>query len=321
MKVRKHHNYHLMKGVSDSLYLAFVSILSIGGAFYIYNDINANNTNSSIASEPAAKDTNNQDLLESLLKHQSADKKAIEQNNIAESTIEKAPKTEIQANLVAPQAETINRTDEIKTEAKIETTKEKVVETTTPPSKPALLVVEKSSEQTEKTVLIEKKSPELVKESVTMPIAKAEDKKPEPGLQQQATAAEAEIATQENSSNAVTQEPASMDHSMPIHRMPVPQAQHPMMYQAQRYMPQPFMQAPYYLGNGNYQNRNINTNNQPYPQQANFQQLNFQQQRGQYYTQQQRPQQFEQQRRAYPNQNRPYPEQYEYAPWNPGRFY
>jgi len=49
VKTKQHKSSNFMKGVSDTIYLAFVGILSVGGTVYIYNDINANKAASPVS--------------------------------------------------------------------------------------------------------------------------------------------------------------------------------------------------------------------------------------------------------------------------------
>jgi hypothetical protein len=330
----------LMKGVSDTVYLAFVGVVSIGGAFYIYNDIATNQTV-----------TQNTIVIEKV-----ADK--ADEPKVLAVGIEKTKTTLVEPKSIetkdpvthAPIIEAISQksvteiTPAANNVVNIETTKTPVVTTTIAvekPLEPETNSIEASIEKAPETI-IEKAPETTAPETTTETVASEEpsaDKEPSAHKEvstvveevKQAVTSEVKqaITSSEENFNAMNN-PHGFMHPAAMPPMPMPDDVQPQyneaMQQATQYMPPEYRQyAPTYNNNPIRNNRN----NQGYSDQGyrgqgykdNNQQQNYNSQSPQNW---QEPQ-MQQQRGQYNNMNQNYtPENYapeNYAPWNPGRFY
>ena len=305
MKTKQLNRSYFMKGVSDTIYLAFVGILSVGGAVYIYNDINANKSALAISSESekpisvASQETAplNETKQESNTTALAVEEKvAIIETQESNSQVAVTKTPEVQNEQANPVAEAVIEKANIKTELLTETQSTATTESTVEVQ--ADIIETKTVETTASTVPVvapttENATTETITTTENIPVTNTSE-----------VSAQNSVATSQEMVNteAVNSNPATTNNNMP---MPVPNMQGFMppeynyqMHQAARYMPQPYMQEPYYGDNRNYQ-------------------VTYEQK--QYELQQYEQQRAQQQRRQYQNTNNPYPDQY--TPWNPGRFY
>jgi hypothetical protein len=319
---RHTNNFASMKGVSDTIYLAFVSILIIGGSYYIYNDINAAKPLEIISSDASLSEVNNTPSTPLLEQKQQPITVEAKKNEITiiENQQAAEPQPVVETQVAVPPAPVVE-IQAVETPA-VET---QVVETPAVAPLETALSEQKNQQQSpiSQTKVIEKVAVEN-KPTATIvdssSLKSSEDKADSKTTQEKATTEETTTKTNtltnnlDSSPQPVTENnvnPAARYNRMPMpnmQRMVPPRYNYP-MNQAAEYMPHPYMQNPYYGGNQGYRGNAYpqnykNPNNQPYQQrgQQRGQQENYQQQGGQYR-----------------NTNRPYPEQY--TPWNPGRFY
>ncbi|MFK5891936.1 MAG: hypothetical protein QM504_01800 [Pseudomonadota bacterium] len=290
-------NYSLMKGVSDTFYLAFVSILVIGGSYYIYNDINTPKSSVQISSEAnkpsktvahGIPETIAIELKEKIITIEALKKETPVVENQQSGT--EKPVLEVPVAEAAVVKETLVKETAVK-EPVVEAA---VVETQVADSVATSVGNDKAKTQTAPEVTATKE----VATEVSVPDVVTKSPEISPQTVSEKVADKVTPALMNERMNESMHN--TMYNRMPMpdmRRMAPPQYNHP-MNQAAEYMPQPFMQDPYFGRNQGYRGNiepqnypNPNANNQPY-----------QQQRGQYR-----------------NTNRPYPEQY--TPWNPGRFY
>jgi hypothetical protein len=306
VKTKQHKSSYFMKGVSDTIYLAFIGILTVGGTVYIYNDINANKASiaglasseqsaSVVAQEVSQTIENNQ---ESKITAAKVDEKTASIET-AEAAVIDTPVINIeQTEQAAVTAEAEVKASEVTMETKSEPQTAAIVEvkqnlaettaikentTASPAAEPAIENTATETTTTETVQAVSAQKTETTAQVADTPVVNAHVV---------------------DNRDTTKMNPAAMNNSQPM-PMPVPNMHGFMppqydyqMHQAARYMPQPYMQDPYYGDNRNYQ--------------ATYEQK-------QYELQQYDQQRAAQQRRQYQNTNNPYPEQYN--PWNPGRFY
>lgn len=291
MKIKQHNRAYFMKGVSDTIYLAFVGVLSIGGTAYIYNDINTNKATVEISSDNKGEQTAKTVHQEAKIIDVKVEEKAVavkmqipaEQRPVVGTAV-------VKTETIKEKQQEINTETVVKTEIKPET-QQNITKSITIKKD---IVEAKTVENSASTASTNEQAvPDTAQKNPTVE-----------------TTAKTEVPAQHSESTpqiAVTNKTTNMNpmamynnRAMPVPDMHgfVPAEYDHQMHQTARRMSQPYyMQTPYYNDNRNYQ---------PV----------FEQQRA---DQQYEQQQYQQQRRQYQNTNSPYPEQY--TPWNPGRFY